>query len=372
MPKNLNGTGDVSSTSPEIEALDVENQNAADTQKADGHEEALESSTNADGKESVSEKDWDPLSVVKKAVGKDQEDSDATDEGQGKQADKSSKSENDSQKAGGEQEELGEVTDEELKSYKPKTRKRIEGLLDDRQRLTERVTTLEPAAEQMETLQTFMQERQLTPQNVSELLVVGGLAMSTDPKDLRSALTRIEQFATQIKSQLGDVLPEDLQKKVEDGLLDAETAKEVALSRVETQHAKNKAEKADTTVKTVADDAQTERNELAAEVVKTTISDWQRQKFSSDPDYPRKAELLQKEIRLRVIAEGGQVLDKTKALKIAEEAYTEVNRLFKSLTPSNNLPAKRVVQSRSNPGNMASTPNSALDAARAGLAKTAG
>ncbi len=39
----------------------------------------------------------------------------------------------------------------------------------------ERVAQIEPAAEQMETLQTFMKERNLTSQNVSELLVVGGL-----------------------------------------------------------------------------------------------------------------------------------------------------------------------------------------------------
>ena len=59
------------------------------------------------------------------------------------------------------------------------------------------------------------------------------------------------------------------------------------------------------------------------------------------------------------------------ALKIAEEAYSEVNSIYKSLAPKAPT-AKRVLQSKASNGNMASKPGSALDAARAGLAKTAG
>jgi len=365
MPSNLEGTEDVSSTSSETKTLDVENQG-----NPDGHEKAPESSTGADGKETVSEKDWDPLSVVKKAVGDFQENTESADGDQSKRPDGSSQSENDGQKAEGADEDLGEITDEELKSYKPKTRKRIEGLLDDRQRLTERLTELEPAADQMSQLQNFMQERNLTPQHVSELMVVGGLAMSDDPKDLRAALDRVNKFKSQIESQLGEVLPDDLQKKVDDGLLDADTAKEVALNRVDKQRAEAKATRAETVVQTTQQQSQQQIEAGAAQIVHSTISDWQRQKFSSDPDYPRKAELLQKEIKLRVMAEGGKVLDRNKALQIAEEAYTEVNRLFKALAPSKAPEAKRMMQSKAVPGNMASKPNSPLEAARAGLAKT--
>lgn len=372
MLKDPKSAEDVSSTSSD-DTLDATQNDTAGTQDQEGGQAASESSPEADGKKSVSEKEWDPLSVVKKALGEDQEKEEGKDGDPAKQTDKSSKSENDSQKAEDDPtKELGEITEEELKSYKPLTRRRIEKLLDERSRLTERVSTLEPQAEQMNILQEFMQERQLTPANVSELLVVGGLAMSSDPKDLRQALTRVDAFRNQIMSQLGDVLPEDLQKKVDDGLVDAETAKEVALQRVETQRAQNKVKQADTTVETGVKQANTERDALAAEVVHSTISDWQRTKIGSDPDYLQKAELLQKEIKLRVMAEGGKVLDKAKALKIAEEAYTEVNRIFKTLAPSKSAPAKRVVQSKASPGNMASKPNSALDAARAGLAKAHG
>jgi hypothetical protein len=367
MSKDLKDTLDDSSSSLEATTSDVEGQVLPDNQ-----ENAADSSPAADEKETVSEKDWDPLAVVKKAVGEKQEDSEGADEGQRKQPDKSSKSENDGQKAENADEDLGEITDEELKSYKPKTRKRIEGLLDDRQRLTERLTSIEPAAEQFETLQTFMQERKLTPANVSELMVVGGLAMSDDPKDLRAALTRAEAFTAQIKTQLGEILPEDLKKKVDEGLIDADTAKEVALTRVEKQRADVKVSEAESTVKTVQQTSEQTTEATRKASVHSAINDWTNQKMSSDPDYPRKAELLQKEIKLRVHAEGGKVLDTNKAVKIANEAYAEVNRLFKALSPSGGTQAKRVLQSKAVPGNLATKPNTPLDAARAGLAKSAG
>lgn len=359
-----------SSSATDANSKDANTEGQVDIQGQGEGESASQSSSDADAKETVVDERAELLKVVNKALKKEDPESEAG-EGTSKQSDKSSKSENDNQKPEGDSEPLGDVTEEELKSYKPQTRKRIEGLLDERKRLTEERDALRPAADQMETLQTFMQERQLTPQNVSELLVVGGLAMSADPKDLRAALTRVDQFRDQIRSQLGEILPEDLQKKVDEGLMDAESAKEVALSRVETQRASSKVAKADEQVQTATKQVQTVDETRAAEAVHATISDWQRSKYSSDPDYPQKAALLQKEIKLRVMEAGGKVLDKAKALEIAEAAYKEVNTVFKSLTPPNKQP-KRVLQSKAYSGNMASKPNSELEAAMAGLERARG
>lgn len=374
MSDDLKDTVDASSASTEnvVENQDAENQEAAGQQNSEDQKNAPDSSTDADGKEPASkEEEWDPLKVVKKAIGDEQEsDKEGTGEDQGKQEDDSSKSEGDSQeKDKSESEELGEITQEELDSYKPKTRKRIEALLDDRQRLTDENELLKPAAEQMDTLQEFMKERNLSPQNVSELMVVGGLAMSSDPKDLRTALDRVNEFKSQLETQLGEVLPEDLQKKVDEGLMDAASAKEVALSRVDKQRADARAAAAEDSAKNTQETATADQQAQAAELVQTTIADWQRGKVASDPDYQHKAELLQKEIAYRVQQAGGRVLDKQKALEIAEEAYAEVNKVYKSLTPKAAPAAKRVVKSKAGSGNMASTPNSPLDAAKAGLAR---
>lgn len=367
MPPIPGETEAVSSTASETENDAL----SQDSNLGEG-EAAGDSSTPADGKQTVSEKDWDPLSVVKKAIGQDSGSESEAAEGEGgKQADESSKSEKGNQEAKGATEEpLGEVTAEELKDYKPATRKRIEGLLDDRSRLTERLKEVEPAAEQMEMLQNFMQERNLTPANVSELLTVGGLVMSDDPKDLQAALVRVDSFRDQILSQLGEKLPDDLQKKVEEGLLDADSAKEMALLRVNTQRAAVKTEQAEQRVVTATKTVDTVKINQAKADVHSTITGWQSNKFKSDPEFSRKAELLQKELRLRVSAEpNGVVLDPQRALEIAEQAYAEVNRIYKALAPSATSESKRVLTSKANQQQMASVPESALEAAKAGLAK---
>lgn len=376
MDPNLESTSEESSTTDEANTatpLDAENQDGATP--AENQEAASESSPGADGKETVSEEDFDPLSVVKKAVEGDKKTKEGTGEDQGKQPDDSSKSESDGQKPeDGEDAELGEVTEEELKGYKPATRKRIEGLLDDRKRLTERVEALEPAAEQMETLQNFMEERRLTPQNVSELMVVGGLAMSDDDADVLAAIKRTEEFLGQLKARVGDVLPDDLQAQVDEGKMTAEGAKEVALSRIRNQRADARVENANKQAETAKTEGQQTGDTAKAQVVHQTISDWQQQKAQTDPDYPRKAALLAKEIKLRVAAEGGKVLDPQRAIQIANEAYAEVNTLMQSLAPTKAPEAKKVLQSKGggSSGNMASKPNSPLEAAKAGLAKTQG
>lgn len=358
MDPNLESTSEESSTFDEANT-------ATPLDAGENQEAASDSSPGADGKETVSEAEFDPLSAVNKVLGEDKP-KEGDGEGQSEQSDGSSQSENDGQKKEDEA-ELGDVTEEELKGYKPTTRRRIEGLLDDRQRLTERVQALEPAAEQMETLQNFMQERSLTPQNVSELMVVGGLAMSDDDADVRAAINRTEQFLGQLKARLGEVLPADLQAQVDDGMMTEAGAKEVALSRIRTQRADARVQNSAREVENANQRGESQATVARAQVVYQTISDWQSQKAATDPDYQRKATFLQDEIERRVLREGGRILDPQKALQIAEESYKKVSTLVSSLSPQK-PEAKKVLHSKAGSSNMASKPSSALDATNQALA----
>lgn len=358
MPETLDGTSTESSSVDENQNTDAGAEGAT---PEDNQKNSADSSTVDDGKETVSEENWNPLDVVKKAVG-DKSSEEGADEGQDKQSDKSSKSGEDGQDS--EDAELSdEVTEDELKSYKPKTRKRIEGLLDDRQRLSTQVETLQPLADQMETLHGFMDKNNLDGEAVSNLLMVGALRMSDDPKDLQAALVKAKEFVQGIELQLGQVLPEDLQKKVDEGLLDVESAKEVALSRVNSQRAEARVEQAKTVQETT-------QHTTAAQSVETAVSDWQRQKMSTDPDYQLKAADIREAIELRVLKAGGRILDPRKAIEVAEEAYAAVNERFKRYRPTITPERKKVTPSKAAPGNMASAPNSALEAAKQGLAKS--
>ena len=370
MPLNLEGTSENSSTQDDANIasnLDVENQDGV-TPEGD-QETALESSTEADAKDVVSDEPQEPIDIVK-AVLKDMNGSEEdADEDQDKQQDESSKSESDSQKSEDDvPEDLGEITEEELGSYKPKTRKRIETLLDDRSRQAERIKDLEPVAEQMDSLQNFMREKNLTAQNVSEYMVLGGLALSDDIEDNRTALNKINEYKALLEQRLGEVVPDDLQKKVDDGLLDEESAREVSLSRANSQRATSIAQRAEETVETNRGEMKQKDVDAAAVVINTAISDWQRQKVATDPDFERKSPFLQDKIRAKVAEAGGRVLDREQALSIAEKAYEEVGEQVKMFSPVKAPEAKKVLSSNGGQGNMTSAPKTPLEAAQQSLA----
>ena len=127
MPPTLDGTSEESSTYDEATPLDAGTDPGATP--SENQEAASKSSTEADGKEAVSEADFDPLSVVKKAVEKSKETEERTGEGRSKQSDESSKSESDGQKPEDGEGELGEVTEEELKDLQEAGL--VAGLFDD-------------------------------------------------------------------------------------------------------------------------------------------------------------------------------------------------------------------------------------------------
>jgi hypothetical protein len=373
MPANQTGTSAESSSADDATtSLDVAKAALGDNPEGSEQENELESSPGSDENKDPAEgkkPEWDPLSVVKKAVEetrKVERPEDKPEDGAGEQDPGESSKPDDGQKKKPDAEELGEITEEELKSYKPKTRKRIEGLLEDRQRLTDENTDLKPQAEQFQQLTSYMRDNHLGSEEVAELMVVGAMAKSKDPADLQTAIQKTRDFLSQLELAAGEKLPEDLQKKVDDGLLDAESAKETSLSRVKAKRAESEVETANKVVE--ATNVRTQAQEVS-----TAIADWQRGKVTSDPDYQSKQAFLQTEIALRVAKEkGGRVLDKNRALQIAEEAYAAVSDKVKAVLPKAHPQPKKVVTSRSAPGNMASKPSTPIEAAREALKATRG
>lgn len=350
----------------------VDDSTPLDVAEDNQQETASESSTEADGKEVVTEGNWNPLSVVKKALEEESKPKDSDTGTDKTQPGQSSKSENENQKSDAE-EELGEITEEELKGYKAPTRKRIERLLDDRRKLSEEVESLKPEAQSMQTFKTFLEEGEIETKDAVDALLVLRMSKSSKMEDRHLALKNAKMFVSQLEQQLGEVIPDDLQKKINDGDLDGEAAKEVAkaraianISQEQTQKMISKAERNnEATVKAQADQA-----------VTTSISKWQETKTAQDPEFSRKAELLKKEIDLRVMREvrttGKRIDDATRAVAIAEEAYAEVNRLFKALVPNQPAQEKKVLRSRILNETLTKKANTPLEAAQMALDKMSG
>lgn len=368
MSLNQNGTsGGSSPQDAETTPLDVAKAAVGDPAGPGDEQEPPASETPAEAadenKDPAKEK-WDPLAVVKKAVADTKKSEDKPEEGAGEQdAEKSSKSEDGQNQKPGETEELGEITDEELKSYKPKTRRRIEGLLEDRQSLTDEVNNLKPIAEQYQILTGYMTENNLSEGEFADLMVVGAMAKSQKPEDLQFAIGKTKEFLEKLELVAGVRLPNDLQEKVDEGHMTAEGAGEIAKARITSQ----RAEQTVTEVKT-----KETKDEFvqAVTTVNNAVDDWQKNKIATDPDYRTIEPFLAAEMASRVAKEkDGRVLNRDKALQIAEESYKAVATKLKKAIPNPPPKPKTVLTSRSAPGNMASQPGSALEAAKQGLAK---
>lgn len=194
--------------------------------------------------------------------------------------------------------------------------------------IAERDSLREPA-ERMTLIETFMQDKGLTSEEVAEGYHVMGL-LKGGPDELAQARDWFAERLEGLNEALGHVLPADLQSRVDEGLLDADGAAELAKARAaanlrETQDAQRAARETA---------AATERDATA----KTTamvgaVEAWETRIKASDPDYSKKAKLVQDRCRSIVASEGKAPQTPEEATALADRALGEINAEFKSTLP---------------------------------------
>jgi hypothetical protein len=176
----------------------------------------------------------------------------------------------------------------------------------------------------------FMSEHGLSGEEFSQGMGVMAAIKSGDPTLLGQARDYFQNGLQILNERLGHVLPDDLRERVEDGLIDEDTARELAQSRAAETLRTTQAEERE------AADSQAEevraRTALATSLA-TAVDGWERATKAADPDYSRKAELVETMCHA-IVKRTGQVPDTAeKAVALAKEAYAEVNRQFKALLP---------------------------------------
>lgn len=189
---------------------------------------------------------------------------------------------------------------------------------------------LKPRAEQFDRITGFMDSNRLAPAEVAEGFEVMALLKSGDPDKLRQALEWFEPRVQALRGALGEVLPDDIQQKVDEGALDADAAAELAATRaaerLRVQREKDDGDRATSAEKArVASEAAT----AAAQAVQT----WEDGIRKTDPDYARKAELVETTSMAMVLKEG-RPNTAEEALALAKRAYAKVNEQFAALRPT--------------------------------------
>lgn len=221
---------------------------------------------------------------------------------------------------------LGELTREELSRYTSKTRKRIKGLIAERDQYKGEIQSLQSDAAVTQKLIGFMDEKGITSEDVNAAFNIMAL-MRSDPAKAYEALTPI---VLELQNQLGLTLPNDLQERVNLGYITREDAQALARARANEQRATRQA--AEVTQRSQQRDEQQRVSEHVS-TVSAKITEWETNWSKSDPDYKRKQPFVQDVIEKDILRNGfpRTVQD---AIERAERAKKAVDERMRSLVPS--------------------------------------
>lgn len=253
-----------------------------------------------------------------------------------------------------------EVTEEELKDQKPKTRKRIEQLLGKVKTLGSQVGDLSPKAQQFDQLTGFIERNNLSREDVNVGFEVMGL-MKADPVKALEKLTPIVQ---QLQQLVGDVLPAELQERVRLGYISEADAR--SLNRSQRGEALAREQVRQTEQRTT-EQRETERVQGVVRDVSSTISEWEKGKSSSDPDWHLKQGRIDQLVRLEVYEKGYPKTAKD-AVTMVGRIYDEVTKEVRRLVPK---PSAVTAATGTTSTQTAAAPKTMLEAIQAGLRKTA-
>lgn len=205
---------------------------------------------------------------------------------------------------------------------KPSVKKRIETLIAQRGAARAELDNLREPAQQWTQHVEFLQQNGITPQQAQDLYGVGALLARGDYQNFLAA---VEPYVHAVRSALGLTLPEDLQRRVDEGGLAVEDASELARTRAAAADAGRRIQMTDQQRAQAAEAAR-------SETVRDTLSQWEQGIAARDPDFAHKREPL-RAYMLAIRAERGLPPDAATARQWADEAMANVNKVFMSARP---------------------------------------
>lgn len=146
-------------------------------------------------------------------------------------------------------------------------------------------------------------------------------------KDPAAAVETLQAFSARWQERVGNTLPSDLKQRVDDGVLDEASAKEIAQLR---------ANKSLSETRSRADQEDRERQEAStrqSEIV-TSVNAYQDELRRSDPDYTPAKHGMVVDALTALVSAHGRPTNVTEARAMAKQAYDTVNARLASLRPA--------------------------------------
>ena len=212
---------------------------------------------------------------------------------------------------------------------------------------------VKPIAAAYNQILDYTRKFEITPDQFNGLLQLGALA-NTDPE---GAVKELDALRDKLLSVTGGKLPPDLQKKVDDGVIEVTDAKELAQLRARNQMSQNQL------TRTQQQNQEREAQEVQRKSI-AAAQTWESTKKNVDPDYKPKASDSDPDgkfelTRDKVLALLNQTDNKGNLVNVIrndqdmvalmEKAYQSVNGVFARFT--NKKATRRVPSSNNSSGN---------------------
>jgi hypothetical protein len=197
----------------------------------------------------------------------------------------------------------------------------------------------------------FMSANGLSTDEVAEGFQIMAL-MKTNPVE---AHKRISEYKARLDAYVGDTLPPEIQKKVEEGYVDEESAKELA--RLKAQHSLYEQQQANVIQ---------QREQHARGNIHSAVVNWEQQMKVKDPDWSAKQEMVTDQVKLMLQAEKPTTPEE--ALALVERAHSTIKERLSRFAPQRR-PVNHVSSSTSS-ANATAQPRSLLEAVRLGAMQT--
>lgn len=292
-----------------------------------------EQGTEVSSDSETSEEDSSTFDVVMKAIKPEDE----TEDDSSSEKEQSEDSEG-NEKPEGDEEVSDEPNEEELKAWKPKTRKRFEQLQDRYRSATEEINTLKEQiskdqadAEQFRQYNSFLEENQLSKEEANTLFNIGAL-MKNDPFEALRVITPYYQSLMQVT---GNILPQDLQQQVNEGYITKEHAFELSQARAGNAYLQNRQNQQQQVQQQPQATHQQQSN-----TIPNAIASWEKQWQSSDPDYNSKKDRVLERVELllaRAARENKLPKTEQEAVNLANEAKKFVENDLRQFAPKKSV-----------------------------------
>lgn len=191
----------------------------------------------------------------------------------------------------------------------------------ERDKVLKELETYKPQAEQFTKIDGFLKENSVSSEDAGQALKLVALSRS-NPREFARV---ISDMAKQWSGYVGEVLPDDLQTQVNEGLISEDLAKQYAKTRADANISNQKLESEKAIRQTYEANEQQRQRE-------TLLNSWIDQATKIDPNLNEKMNFISSRM-MEITSVEGYPKNQNEVWDRLNRAYTEVNESLKKFQP---------------------------------------